>query len=524
MKAAGETWAREGYRWVRKLGEGGQAQVHLWEEEATGARFAAKVFKGFAADMEGRKIMEESRIICSVCHPCVVHGCDLLMPKVAGEPTVILMEYCDGGTFDAKKSTPTEMNYVAVSLAKAILYLHSLEIVHQDIKPSNLLWGLVGKQRVPKLTDFGSSRFYDWALSQVRVPVSYCYSAPELLDGDPSPGFAADVYSFGIILFELVTQAPVFPVNTPLLRLADVIKKDIRPEIPRSVDPVVRGVIEDCWKADPARRPAFIDVCERLAAQDWLVVPGADEKKVANFLLQLPPDASSSKSLLVAYAVGLGGRVEALEARLAASEAAHRAEMAALRAEMSAALARPAGVAATPVGPKKVFDGESCAAEFSGVIDEFLGDLLRGPLKLVWRFSDTQTLHPACLRALDGVANTLIIFQAKNALFGGFAVPAWHLPSSETGYDDQTGRSFVFVLRSPGCEKPIKMPLKRGAHALCCRADGGFEFYDTVGLCTRGYVWPFEKWSYVAPEGGSEDLFGGRGEWEVAGLEAWQVA
>jgi serine/threonine protein kinase len=204
------------------------------------------------------------------------------------------MEFCDGGAINIGKMGATQRNLVAVSLAKAILHLHSLGIVHQDIKPSNILMS-GGKA---KLSDFGNAQEFQLSLSQTRLALSLFYAAPELHSGSAKASPAADMYSFGLILFELVTQKPVFDPATSIAQVVDGARNDAaRPSIPREVHPDVRSVIERCWKAEPSERPAMIDVCEQLQRIGWCIAPGADVATITKFVAGLPLESSMNQDV-----------------------------------------------------------------------------------------------------------------------------------------------------------------------------------------------------------------------------------
>jgi serine/threonine protein kinase len=109
------------------------------------------------------------------------------------------------------------------------------------------------------------------------------YSAPECFDNRPT--LKSDVFSFGIILCELLSGQPGLPLNLPLPQLMKMIIVDrARPSIPDFVDRRVRLLISDCWKQKPDKRPSFEEILERLDEMDFRITARVDSAKVRRFV------------------------------------------------------------------------------------------------------------------------------------------------------------------------------------------------------------------------------------------------
>jgi hypothetical protein len=125
-----------------------------------------------------------------------------------------------------------------------------------------------------RIAGFGHSRF-DAILSR--------YLAPECYEAEFLP--ASDVFAFGLILFEIVSGGPGFPESMHIYQIAfQVAVAGRRPEIPDSVLPDVRAVIEDCWEDDPEDRPSFASIVDRLAEMQFKVTEGVNSAKIARFV------------------------------------------------------------------------------------------------------------------------------------------------------------------------------------------------------------------------------------------------
>ena len=154
---------------------------------------------------------------------------------------------------------------VVLGVAKAMNHIHSQEIVLRDLKAENI--GFDQNANV-RLFDFGFARSLDDCGSGEESYGTLRYMAPEVMRGE-SCGLYSDVYSFGILLWEIATaQTPFGSLNPKDSRwfVHLVSQKGIRPPIHKVVCPIVRQLIQDCWHADYTQRPSFEQILERLQA------------------------------------------------------------------------------------------------------------------------------------------------------------------------------------------------------------------------------------------------------------------
>ena len=152
---------------------------------------------------------------------------------------------------------------MALDVAKGMHYLHSCDpiIVHRDLKSPNLL---VDKHWVVKVCDFGLSRMKNHTfLSSKSNAGTPEWMAPEVLRNEPSDE-KSDIFSFGVIFWELITMAEPWSGLNPMQVVGAVGFAGNRLAVPEDADPEVRAVCEDCWRAAPARRPSFLDLQRRL--------------------------------------------------------------------------------------------------------------------------------------------------------------------------------------------------------------------------------------------------------------------
>ncbi|KAG8076557.1 hypothetical protein GUJ93_ZPchr0006g43086 [Zizania palustris] len=153
-----------------------------------------------------------------------------------------------------------ELLRVATDIAKGMNYLHQNNIIHRDLKTANLL---MDENKVVKVADFGVSRVKDQSGVMTAETGTYRWMAPEVIEHKPYD-HKADVFSFGIVLWELLTGKIPYEYLTPLQAAIGVVQKGIRPTIPKDTHPNLAELLQKCWHADPAERPGFSQILEIL--------------------------------------------------------------------------------------------------------------------------------------------------------------------------------------------------------------------------------------------------------------------
>jgi len=209
------------------------------------------------------EFMKEAFIMRQLRHPNV-----LQVLGVCTDPPCIIMEYMPRGSlFQLIHNQNVALDWpivrkLAIEICRGMAYLHGCNppLIHRDLKPHNLL---VDDMWRVKVCDFGLSRFWE-AKKDMTACGTPAYAAPEVLRNS-AYSVSADVYSFAMVLWELITRQSLYPGIPPFQIIFTVGTQGLRPTIPPTCNPALASLIQDCWAEDPSQRPSFVSLADRIA-------------------------------------------------------------------------------------------------------------------------------------------------------------------------------------------------------------------------------------------------------------------
>jgi serine/threonine-protein kinase len=286
------------YEITAKLGEGGMGVVFKAKDFHLGREVALKVLpEGLTADPERLARFErEARLLASLNHPNIAHVYGL---ETSGETRALVMELVEGPTLAErleKGALPLDESLsIARQIAEALEAAHEKGIIHRDLKPQNIKASIEGKVKV---LDFGLAKAMDphaggqpsasqlaasptltlGATAQGVILGTAAYMSPE-----QAKGFAvdkrADIWAFGVVLYEMLTGVSPFVGDSVPDTLARVLQREIDFSLlPPSTPPAIRRLLRRCLERQPKRRlHAIADA--RIVIDD--VIAGADAEQDA---------------------------------------------------------------------------------------------------------------------------------------------------------------------------------------------------------------------------------------------------
>eukprot|EP01111_Echinosteliopsis_oligospora_P012589 TRINITY_DN432_c0_g1_i1.p1 TRINITY_DN432_c0_g1~~TRINITY_DN432_c0_g1_i1.p1 ORF type:complete len:406 (-),score=87.49 TRINITY_DN432_c0_g1_i1:56-1273(-) len=248
---------------LEKLGEGAFGRVYkaLWR----GRVVAVKKITGQMDSV----VMSEIEILWRLRHPNVAEMLGVIDTNAGGEISIVTEFYNSGSLYDllhvkGVKLSLEEMVNIATDVAKAMTYLHDYHITHRDIKSQNILLqkedttsAIVADFGVAKMTSAQTVKL----ATQIGTPN---WMAPEIVVLNAKKGYdnKVDVYSFGLVLFEMMTNTlPYAGLNA--IQIGFCLSKGERPSKPKECARTPKELISlmtRCWAQEPEKRPSFDEV------------------------------------------------------------------------------------------------------------------------------------------------------------------------------------------------------------------------------------------------------------------------
>ncbi|XP_059461463.1 serine/threonine-protein kinase STY13-like [Corylus avellana] len=241
----------------------------LYRGTYNGEDVAIKILERPENDLGRAQLMEqqfqqEVMMLATLKHPNIVRFIGACRKPMLW---CIVTEYAKGGsvrqflTKRQNRSVPLKLAVKqALDVARGMAYVHGLGLIHRDLKSDNLL---IFTDRSIKIADFGVARIEVQTEGMTPETGTYRWMAPEMIQHRPYTQ-KVDVYSFGIVLWELITGHLPFQNMTAVQAAFAVVNKGVRPNIPGNCLPVLSEIMTRCWDANPDVRPPFAEVVRML--------------------------------------------------------------------------------------------------------------------------------------------------------------------------------------------------------------------------------------------------------------------
>ncbi|KAL7093161.1 hypothetical protein ACP275_11G025800 [Erythranthe tilingii] len=271
-----QTIKNEDLEEIRELGSGTYGSVFhgKWKgSDVAIKRIKASCFAGRPSERERliADFWKEALILSSLHHPNVVSFYGVVRDGPDGSLATVTEFMVNGSLkqFLQKKDRTIDRRkrlIIAMDAAFGMEYLHGKNIVHFDLKCENLLVNMRDPHRpVCKIGDLGLSKVKHHTLVSGGVRGTLPWMAPELLSGKSNMVTEKiDVYSFGIVMWELLTGDEPYKDMHCASIIGGIVNSTLRPQIPTWCDPEWKSLMESSWDSDPAVRPSFPEIAQKL--------------------------------------------------------------------------------------------------------------------------------------------------------------------------------------------------------------------------------------------------------------------
>ncbi len=248
------------YRLLARIGAGGMGAVYkaLRADDEYAKVVAVKIVQASDPRMVER-FKTERQILARLEHPGIARLLDGGSTR-DGRP-FLAMEYVEGVPVDrfvsAKKLPVGEVLALFRKICAAVAYAHSNLVVHRDLKPANIL---VTEPGEPKLLDFGIAKVLDegGASRTIGAAMTPDYASPEQVTGAPVTT-SSDIYSLGVLLYQLLTGRPLYGAATAPIELTRAIVADAPPSLGPAFDRDLDNIVQMALRKEPERRYASAD-------------------------------------------------------------------------------------------------------------------------------------------------------------------------------------------------------------------------------------------------------------------------
>jgi serine/threonine protein kinase len=276
------------------IGTGEASKVTLESHVGGVGEFAVKHV--YAHRLRKTEFFREIETQIKLNHPCILRILGFVIVKTF-RGAEIHTEFAENGSLESVLKdvaegkfqsfwNPTGIGIIICGIVLGMRFVHSSGFIHRALDPSNILINGDGK---PLISDFETSLPQEFEGMWTPEPGSIHYTAPEHYRDEIECTNKVDVFSFGLILYEILVGSAVFPASMnasptgplPVMRL---LLKGEMPTIPDTCGSFMKNMISRCWSMNPANRPSFDDILNEFQAQNFQIIPDADPDALRTFV------------------------------------------------------------------------------------------------------------------------------------------------------------------------------------------------------------------------------------------------
>lgn len=276
------------FQYVRDLGKGSFAVVKLVKMSPSNIDVAVKELKMTRlSDRNILSLKREINALIQLNHPNVLkyYGVTVI------PPFCIATKYLPNGSLfhalhenSSIQLSPTARMKIAIGMARGLEYLEAMKFIHRDFKSQNVL---LDENLNPVISDFGFSRQLGNLMTHEIGSLPWI--APELLTpGRTNYDASVDVYSYGMVLYELLTGNIPMKSYYPTQAAVLISERELRPELPND-NPVMSNIIRSCWQQDPTKRPKAGNIRKWLESGQITFI-GTELTELMNWINQTKPE------------------------------------------------------------------------------------------------------------------------------------------------------------------------------------------------------------------------------------------